>query len=97
MSSNLIDIRGIDKRGLLISLWVGSKPRPTPGLNKIELHEALARKGYIDSLGGRPIKLNIFKDFIDPSTHDSYAGAGKCQLAVNCCRGIGPMVRTDIP
>jgi hypothetical protein len=90
-----IDITGLGKAALLYRLWSGtitasffeSAGIQPAGFNMAAATTA-AHKGYIDYFGGRPIKLDLSGDSVDPYLYDRDAGKGACASAVGDVRNI---------
>lgn len=77
---NTIKIHGINKLTLLRALWENQGHRDgtfgkAADLNERDAHWALAG-GYIPQLFGRPMKLDLTDNTVNPKPYDDYAGPG---------------------
>jgi hypothetical protein len=89
MTSNKINISGIDKISLLRALWENQKiaafftnfPKLAPSFDEDEAKEAV--KDYIDYFRGRAIKANISGDEMDSFCYDRDAGNGTALKVVS--------------
>ena len=77
----LVNIRGLNKRDLIIELWNNAKlatffevtHEPSPKLDDKELDSVLEYNGA-GYLSGRPLKLTFTKNFMDVEEYDAYNG-----------------------
>jgi hypothetical protein len=94
MSTNVVDIKNVDKVALLHELWSGMKPavffaaHPSmiPSFDADKARDAVG--DYIDYFDGRCIKTDISKDTADPRLYDRDAGAGAFARAVARVRAV---------
>ena len=85
MQTNKIDIKGLDKVQLLMALWKNTQPEYKGwGVQSFDYNGAKeAVLNYIDYYCGKPIKLDLSKDYIDNTFgYDRDAGDGKCQQII---------------
>lgn len=93
MSQNNVDITGLDKLVLLKNLWnkaitaglFFSSPTRSPIFDEKEAKEAL-ENNFIDYISGRPIKVQIWKNCVDPTLYDSYNGEGSFSSVIQDMR-----------
>lgn len=79
-----VDITGIDKAVLLVALYEGAAVLGLGALDRnagrrltVEEAKAILEKHFrIDYLWGRPIKVDLSKDLVDPALYDRDAGEG---------------------
>jgi hypothetical protein len=87
----LVNINGLNKEELLLSLWNQQKfkgfnrnnnpnNRPTIEDARRVLHENF---GTIDYFWSKRIRMNFNSNLIDPTHYDGHAGIGTCQKVVN--------------
>lgn len=81
---NTIDITGIDKAELLVSLHENATPtglgwlhpHAFESLTKEEAESALKECTQFDYFRGRPLKVDLSSDRVDPRLYDRDAGQG---------------------
>lgn len=93
-AQGMIDIRGIDKVPLMKALWentctvgmgVFQAPSEFPTERAEERVAKSQRNGVdldLDYLYGRPIKMNLSDDFVDPGLYERDAGEGTAARVV---------------
>jgi len=91
-ATEVVDIRGLDKGAVLKALHDGARPagmgmlRAVPELSlgraRADYAELIKDGGLIDYYLGRPIKVDLDGDFIDPLFYDRDAGSGAAALVI---------------
>lgn len=83
-----VNISGIQKIALLRALWEAQTVasffayQPRPKFSESEA-EQVVTESYIDYFCGRPIKMDLSGDTLNPQLYDRDAGARKCASVVN--------------
>lgn len=90
ISTNMVDIVGIDKEVLLESLWNNSKPiafyrkyKIKPPVFDIEkAMNQVQEDGYADYILGRLIKINLYENIVDPTFYNENIGQEKFHIII---------------
>ncbi len=90
---NGLDITGIDKAELLAALYNNARP-PGPdwilfqnkGMTTCEAAKLLEEDTYFDYLAGRPLKINLKGNTLEPALYDRDQGQGECERIVESLR-----------
>ena len=85
ISTNMVDLVGIDKEVLLETLWKNSKPiafyrkcKVKPPIFDIEKAMSQVKEdGFADYILGRLIKINLYNDTVDPTLYNENNGEKK--------------------
>ncbi len=90
----MIDIKGLDKAVVLVSLFNGSfqqgmgvlNDRGSKNLTIEKARELLSFGSYFDYLYGRVMKVDLSGDTLDPWLYDRDNGAGSAEEIINDIR-----------
>lgn len=84
-----MDIRDLDKARILLALYnrsrvvgMGIFAAKEEPLTLEECRELLKKQTYFDYLYGRPLKVNLGREFLDTSLFDRDMGLGAAEFAI---------------
>lgn len=95
IAARSVDISGLDKADLLVALCERARPLglgwldPNAGrkLSKEEAQALIGECPRLDYVCGRPIKVHLGKDLVDPVLYDRDAGQGAFAGVVAALKG----------